>query len=66
MSSFIFLIAAELINLFTVHYTDTEGIQTAEHNLITAPLADDTSLLKDMKFKCQSQILQLTKVNVKS
>ncbi len=42
----LFLIAAEFINLYTVHHTETEGVKIGGNSLIISQLADETCLKK--------------------
>ncbi|MGL4561575.1 MAG: RNA-directed DNA polymerase [Brevinema sp.] len=50
ISSFLFLLVAELLNLYIVHCSNIEGIQIADRTILISQLADDTCIfLKDKK-----------------
>ncbi len=51
ISPFLFLLAAELLNLYVVNCTGIKGIQIGEEELIISQLADDTCIF--LKDQCQ-------------
>lgn len=57
ISPFLFLIAAELLNLYTVNCINVEGIRIGDDVILTSQLADDTCIfLKD-----ENQVLSVLK-----
>ena len=50
ISPFLFLLVAELLNLYIVNCSNIEGIQIADRTILTSQLADDTCIfLKDKR-----------------